>query len=328
VAKYNEIDEGLLVRYLLNETSEAEKSRFEEWVNASSENKKQFEHFLIIWEQSGNIPIEKKIPEDEAWQRMKMRLNQAGPATPVKSISTAKLAWRAAAVFVIAVCAGWLGYVIMQYYANARVTTVQVASVARVITDTLPDGSIVTVNKNSFLTFPSKFTGNTREVTLNGEAFFTVRADKKHPFIIHANDITIRVVGTAFNVKSTNGKTEVIVESGVVQVVKARKTVRLEAKEKTITSWYDSSLLKAGTTDKLYNYYHSKEFVCNATPLQQLVETLNAAYDANIVIKNDSLRDLKITTVFKNESLDTIISIISETLKIKVERNGKTIMLN
>jgi len=58
------------------------------------------------------------------------------------------------------------------------------------------------------------------------------------------------------------------------------------------------------------------------------VETLNAAYDADIVIANDSLRNVKITTVFKNESLDTIISIISETLKIKVDRNGKTIILS
>jgi transmembrane sensor len=328
VRNYNEIDEGLLVRYLLNETSVEEKHRFEAWVNASSENKKQFEQFLIIWEQSRNIPPEKKIPEDEAWQRMKLRLGQAGRTAPAKLISPAKLAWRAAAVFVLAVCAGWLGYVIMQYYENARVSTVQVASVARVVTDTLPDGSIVTVNKNSFLTFPSRFTGNTREVTLNGEAYFTVTPDKKHPFIIHANDITVRVVGTAFNVKSTNGKTEVIVESGIVQVVKDRKTVRLKPKEKTVTSWYDSSLVKAGTTDKLYNYYHSKEFICNATPLHQLVETLNAAYDAHIVIANDSLRNVKITTVFKNESLDTIISIISETLKIRVERDGKTIILN
>lgn len=325
--KHNDIDEGLLVKYLLNESSESERKRVEEWVSASTENKKHLEHFRLIWEQSATNPIKKNIHEDEAWLRMKMRLKQGESIQPSKPFHRLKFAWQAAAILVIALCTGWLGYIVVDYFSTANLVTMQVASINRVIRDTLPDGSTVTINKNSFLTYPSAFTGNTREVTLNGEAYFDIAPDKKHPFIIHANDVAVRVVGTSFNIKTINGKTEVIVESGVVEVIKEKKSIRLQPKEKTVTNWDNSALVKDSITSKLYNYYHSKEFICNATPLYQLVETLNLAYNAKIEIANDSLKQVQITTVFKNESLDTIIGIISETFKIKVERKGNSSIL-
>ena len=96
----------------------------------------------------------------------------------------------------------------------------------------MPDGSVITVNKNSTLSYPSEFKGKTREVALNGEAFFKVTPNKEKPFIIHVNDVTVRVVGTSFNIRSEKGKTEVIVETGIVQVTKNKRTVSLLPKRK------------------------------------------------------------------------------------------------
>ena len=66
----------------------------------------------------------------------------------------------------------------------------------------LPDGSKVWLNSESKLEYKKKFNDSTREVTLEGEGFFDVVKDKKHPFIVHTSDIDIKVLGTAFNVKS------------------------------------------------------------------------------------------------------------------------------
>jgi ferric-dicitrate binding protein FerR (iron transport regulator) len=66
----------------------------------------------------------------------------------------------------------------------------------------LPDGSKVWLNSESKLEYKSDFNDSVREVTLEGEAFFDVVKDKKHPFIVHTSDIDVRVLGTAFNVKS------------------------------------------------------------------------------------------------------------------------------
>ena len=94
--------------------------------------------------------------------------------------------------------------------------------------DTLPDGSFVTLNKNSSIHYPKKFPGRKRNIELKGEAFFTVTPDKEKPFVISVNDVTVTVVGTSFNIKSVSGKTQVVVESGIVQVTKNNKTIELK----------------------------------------------------------------------------------------------------
>ena len=191
----------------------------------------------------------------------------------------------------------------------------------------LNDGSVVTLNKNSSLAYPDKFAGDEREVTLNGEGFFQVTPDKSKPFTVHVNDITVKVVGTSFNIRTLNGKTEVIVETGIVQVSRKNKMVELRPKEKVLVSQEDSSLVKQVETEKLYNYYRTKEFVCDNTPLWKLVEVLNEAYQANIVIQKPQLRSLPLNTTFSNESLDHILEVIQLTFDITVEKENDKIIL-
>ena len=135
------------------------------------------------------------------------------------------------------------------------------------------------------------------------------------------------LIGTSFNIKNANGRTEVVVETGVVRVTRNNQTIELRANEKLNTTSLDSSFMREPSTDKLHQYYRSRQFVCDATPLWKLVEILNEAYDANIVIKNDELRSLPLTTTFNNESLDKILTIIAETLEISVERRHNEIIL-
>ena len=132
---------------------------------------------------------------------------------------------------------------------------------------------------------------------------------------------------SSFNIKETNGNTVVTVETGIVQVTSHDKTVELRAGEKVNVSPENVELTKVPVTDKLYNYYRSKEFVCEETPLWKLVAILNEAYGANITIANSSIRGLPITTTFYNESLDQVLLIISETLNITVIKKENSIVL-
>ena len=162
---------------------------------------------------------------------------------------------------------------------------------------------------------------------MQGEAFFAVTPDKTRPFIIYVNDVTVRVVGTSFNIKSVNGNTEVIVESGVVQVMKKNKKAELNPEEKIFVKKEDSTLLKEGQRGSLYNYYRTSEFECDNTPLWKLVEVLNEAYGANIIIERKELRDLPLTTTFHNESLDNILEVIRQTFNISVSKTPGHIIL-
>ena len=196
-----------------------------------------------------------------------------------------------------------------------------------VLTDTLPDASVVTVNKGSSITYLSRFKGDTRDVKLKGEAFFNVTPNKQQPFVITVNDVQIKVVGTSFNVKNINGNTEVVVETGIVQVTKGGKTVELQANEQIILHSQDSVMAKEEVTDRLHNYYRTKQFVCDDTPLWKLIEVINQAYNSTIIIGDPAIRNLPITTTFDNESLDQVLNVISETFSISVVKEGNTIIL-
>ena len=162
---------------------------------------------------------------------------------------------------------------------------------------------------------------------MQGEAFFNVTTDKEKPFIITVNDVKVEVVGTSFNVKNENGNTEVVVETGIVRVTKNGRTTELVAGQKLLLTSNDSLVSKEQVTDKLYNYYRSKEFVCDDTPLWKLVEVLNEAYDANIVIGRKELNGLLLNTTFNNESLDNILEIIHLTFGISVIKKDGQIIL-
>ncbi|NWJ52921.1 MAG: FecR family protein [Bacteroidetes bacterium] len=86
----------------------------------------------------------------------------------------------------------------------------------------LPDSSVVILNSGSSLSYPDRFEAGSRTVVLNGEAFFEVKKNKHRPFYVKTNDITIRVLGTKFNVKSypDENTTETTLVSGKVEILR------------------------------------------------------------------------------------------------------------
>ena len=321
-ANENHMNDELMVKYLLGEANSEERMVVDQWIKASPENSRYFTHFQLIWETSKQLVIPPTVNADEAWLRFQQRTEKK-PAV-VRRMNTSLNWLRVAAIVILAI-----GVIALTYFLSDRssATPISVATSINPKGDTLPDGSFVMLNKNSSISYTRKFRGNKRRVDLKGEAFFTVTPDKEKPFVINVNDITITVVGTSFNIKSIGGKTQVIVETGIVQVTKNNKTVELLANEKLITNTTDSMLVKEKVTDKLHQYYRSKEFVCDHTPLWKLVEVLNEAYNANIIIERNELRTLPLNTTFYNESLDKILSVIAETFEITVERKGNQIIL-
>ena len=317
------IDETLLVKYLLEESSLEEKTAVEQWIHAHTDNRKYYDDFKLIWEESKQFASTSTIDVTASWQRFRNRIRESETEeTKVKSIST--FYWLKVAAMIILI--GGAAVLTIPVFKGAPEILV-VESHNRIVPDTLPDGSIVTLNKNSVLSYPGKFKGDNRSISLQGEAFFEVTPDKSKPFIITVNDITVRVVGTSFNIKSTNGNTEVIVTTGIVEVIKKDKSIVLHPDDKLVIKNADSVLQKEKQTDQLYNYYRTREFKCDNTPLWKLVEVLNQAYDAKIIIENNKLRNLPLTTTFNNESLDNILEVIRETFKISVIKSGDTIIL-
>jgi transmembrane sensor len=318
------MDDDLLVKYLAGEATPAEHQQVEDWVAVSETNKKLFFDFKLIWDQS---PVtERNVNKDDAFIRLQNRINSNVPAPRqaiIKKLSRKQ--WIGIAASVVLVCTVlWLTF--NHVYDNGSVSFVRIDSKDKVHTQSLPDGSVITLNTRSTIVYPGRFTGNIRPVSLSGEAFFKVSPDKTKPFIIKVNDVTVRVVGTSFNIKSRDGKTEVIVETGIVQVSKKQNSIDLNPGERVTVTKDQGLLAKQQSKGKLYNYYLSGQLVCDKTPLSEVVQALNEVYDAHIVIVNKSLESLPITTTFKGQSLDEVLDVISGTFKITVVRNNQQIL--
>ncbi len=319
----NDMMDELLVKYLVDEATPPEQEAVEEWIGANAENKKYFEQFRLVWEESKSVAPGLAIDENKAWQRFQRRVR----SSETIHAGERKIGqWRIAVAILLLLGIGGLIYGLV-FKAPVEPAIINIASINQVKRDTLPDGSIATLNKHSELSYPKRFKGKTRNVRLRGEAFFNVQPNKEKPFIIDVNDVEVRVVGTSFNVRSDGGSTEIIVETGIVKVTKAGKSVELKAGERISLDAADVETGKEQSKDKLYNYYVSRTFECDNTPLWKLVDKLNEAYETKIRIARPELKKMPLTVTFNDESLDVILDIISQTFMIKVVKKDGEIVL-
>ena len=308
--------ENLLVKYLLRETGPEENRRIEEWLAADPANQHYYDQMRLIWEKSLLLTPDPVLhaddEEERAWQTLRQKIRTPDRRTPVRRIW-----WTAVAAILLPAAA----FSIFWWRQSSRAAWETIAATNAIRTDTLTDGSIITLNKHSTVS------AKERTVNLKGEAFFRIAPDTRRPFRVHTNDITITVLGTSFNVTAGINQTTVTVETGAVSVTSRRGSIRVNAGETITLGQNDSALQKQPARAPLHEYYRPRDFVCNDTPLWQLVDALNQAYDVHIVIGNPALRDLPINTVFHDEKLDRVLSVIGETLGIKVIRSSSSITL-
>lgn len=313
----------LLVKYLLEEASPSERQQVELWLQEREANSRYFDGFRTIWDESRNIAATSAINEDVAWHRFQKIVDDK--QHKVMAFEPERKRWSLARVAAVAVIL--IGGIFVTYLFN-RNKDLHFESGNEVLTCNLPDGSTVTLNRHAVLDYKKDAKNNRRHVQLSGEGFFDVAPDRTQPFVIEVGDVTVKVVGTSFNVKATADKTEVSVETGIVDVSKNSNSVLLARNERAIVTSKDNSPRKLRSTDNLYNYYRSKEMVCNGTPLSHVVDMLNEAYSTNIVIANPDIKDLPLnTTIPAGATLDNILDMISGTFNVRVERGNNNIIL-
>src|SRR5690606_5161244 len=328
------MNDDLLVKYLAGDADEEERDRVDRWLQDEA-HAEEYNRVERVWMESGRLGSAADIDEHAAWERFRQRIRQQ--AVPTRVIPLGKAGnplpvprgthfrfLRVAAAFALLAAAGWLGWYLLQQYSR---TTVELASGQEVKEVRLSDGSVVTLNKDSRLSYVRRFQDAARTVALTGEAFFDIAPAPGRPLVSHVNGWKLAVTGTSFNRKRRDGTTEVIVETGRVKVSSGLEEISLQPGEKSVSRGRNGALMKQRTRNVLYKYYRTNQFVCRATPLQELVDALNEAYQVQITIPDPGLRQLPITTVFENESLDHILEVIRDTFDITVHYEEKQILL-
>jgi ferric-dicitrate binding protein FerR (iron transport regulator) len=318
------IEDELLINYLLGETTAAENQAVENWLAEDASNQAHYDEFKKVWEQSLFLADNIDVDEEAAWKRLQVRMKKGRGFSVYRSVAAI------AAMLIIALGIFWM-FNQFENSSNSKTQLVKVHTISsslESLIDTLSDQSIITLNKKAELTTPEQFVAQERRVKLEGEAFFDIAPNKEKPFIIETiSDVEIKVVGTSFNVKSFDEYTEVIVETGIVELNRAGQSIRLLPNEKARIYKNDKIMKVEKSTDKLYQYYRSRKFVCDNTPLSKVVEVLNEAYDEKIIIREESLKNLPLTTRFDNEPLDLVLEVLSETFEFDVIKKGNTYII-
>ncbi len=194
----------------------------------------------------------------------------------------------------------------------------------------LPDHTRVWINSQSKLKFPEKFEGNTREVWLEGEAYFEVAKDLKKQFIVHTNEFDIRVYGTSFNVsayKEYSEKTFTLLEGSI------KLTSNLDADNRELflvpgqQAVYDEGQLNIKEVDPVTEVsWKDNKFYFREKTFQAICRQLEHAFNVTILIEGDNLKNSVYTGDFvRNENLKEILDIMSADSRIEYKIEGNTI---
>lgn len=194
----------------------------------------------------------------------------------------------------------------------------------------LGDGTKVWINSVSELEFPSRFTGNIREVKLSGEAYFEVASDAQRPFYVRVGDEKIRVLGTAFNVAAyrEEGETAVALLSGKVSFeVKTKAYVLTPGEIATLDQTSGVVSIQEGGADAIADWRMGK-FNFVDLPIERLAARLSRWYGVTFEFSDDAAKELRFSgAVTKYRTLDYVLNMISKTTQVKFrEDHGKILV--
>lgn len=188
---------------------------------------------------------------------------------------------------------------------------------------TLSDGTHVFLNSGTDLKFNDL--KKSREVYLTGEAFFEVKSDKKHPFLIHLDDFTVKVTGTTFNIKAyPESDFETILVEGNISLQNSKGTELLTMKPDEIVSYNKSTkqiTVSSCENNRRLDWRNGEIFLKNK-PVEDIAKTLERWFDVDIEFADESIKHICLTgTILKNKPIEQILEVlkISEPLKYSYE---------
>jgi ferric-dicitrate binding protein FerR (iron transport regulator) len=277
-----------------------------------------------------------RYPVDEAWDKVENQIHrQSLIGNSIFRRLIASSVYRAVAAVFIGLILVVSGYLVVHQSELAK-TMVEVSSADKVVNLVhLPDGTLVSLNTNTRISYPKKFEGNIREVSIEGEVFFDVKPNKNKPFVIHAGKAQIKVLGTSFcvNAYPEAKEVEVIVQTGKVQVMnKAAEPAQtneliLVPGDKGTLVYASNTLQKTTNHDPNFIAWKTRNLIFKATSLNEVILNLERVYKVKISLADPKLNDLLLTAQFNNYSLDFILKVIENTFHLEVqEANGQYIV--
>ena len=312
-----------------------EKAKLENWLAKSEKNQIIFNQLKLALK--GPDKQEMGQMKEEIWVNLSSRIEEdVQPSNGKKAETVAWFRYAASLLLLVTMAAVFYFYTKPTGDKPTVATTIVMLEKESLkgqrLTFSLPDGSIVKLNSGSKITFPRFFDEKTREVSLEGEAFFQVAEEQERPFIVFSRDVQTEVLGTSFNIRAYHEDplVQVAVKSGRVAVsaqetgkslvLAPREMARYSSDKKKITrhDLEDPSAVFGWTNQKLVFKNNSPE---------EILHTLSRWYDVDFNISGKGLPDKPFTANYKNPTLEEVMISLAFAYKFeyKIEEKYVTI---
>jgi len=318
----------LIIAYFEKTISDEGLTQLQEWIEASPENLTQFSETIHILEASKSYFKQPLHPEN-AWAKVQAHIDREETSMPQK-----KRRWIPFLAASLICCI--LASVVYQYHSATTEEYVLLSNTnGRQARYLLPDHSVVYLGGGSKLKYLKDFTGKTRKVQLDGEAFFDVVHQEEHPFSVATGDITTVVLGTSFNIKAYEHeeKVAVTVKTGKVAVM-----AKTKGHNEVIRYLLPDDQISINTRNGLYTFsetdadevvsWINRDFIFYNTSLQDIATSLEHHYGVEIEFTDPELSKVRLTAKFRNISLTEAMENLTILSGLAYTQNGNHLYIS
>jgi transmembrane sensor len=329
------MNKELLNKYCNNSCTETELLNVLEWFRESSLTSEGKSMLFKIWEDTNEGEVSSEINFNQILDRIHHKVNLSQSKATLlttsnnlggkKGVGFLMIISRVAAILLLPVLVFGL-YMYYSYKSEKQLLSSfdesynEVFSSSDAITKvTLMDGSNVWLNHNSSLKYPSVFNGDDRRVELNGEGYFEVASNSKKPFIVKADELEIKAIGTTFNIMSfpEEDMIETSLIDGVVQLQRIDSEGNiiplLNMKPTDLAAFNKESkkITVRDVNDDRYFSWKEGKLIFNREPMGEVARKLSRWFNVDIEIRDAELLELTYTATFVNETLPQVMELLA-----------------
>lgn len=323
----NEINEqtGAAIAAIINGTaSDAEKEQISQWLKADPGNQKLFD---LLIQRGFNVSAgNAESFRQQIYERTRVKIAKQESKRAVRLWQ-----WTAAASVILLIGVSVL-FTLKNTNQSQQIIETKCPEGSR-STITLADGTLVELNSGSSISYPSRFAGKSRNVLLKGEAFFKVVSDKSRPFIVRAGNISVRVLGTHFNVKAYDGDNKILTTlvEGSVRIEisgSSDKFFVLKPQQQAIFDRVNNKLNIKNVNAHLYSSWKEGTIYFDSENLREIARKLEREFNIKIDIQTPELEKEVFSGVFdKGESITQILDMLRKHRNFNYREREKNIEL-
>lgn len=320
----NQEIEQIILRNLSGEASCDDVITFSEWLASSARNKESFLKIKKYWD--AEVAGAKLQNPEATYNKLLDRIRKAERKETVRRLWI-RYAGAAAVAIIVGITGYWIG-------GQRNVTPVQYYSCITgnsVSSFELPDGTEISLNKNSTLSYSSSYGEKVREVSLEGEGYFSVMKDKTKAFVVDLNGSKISVLGTVFNVKNyskENVTTATLVE-GSIRFETPEQQILLKPDQQLVFNKSENQIGIENVSTDLITAWKSHLIKYKSISFREFLDMLKDRYTVDIVLSNEISGEQKVTGSF-DESLtvDQILDLMKKNLSFRWKKEGDKYVIN